>query len=297
MTLPFPHAGEVCALLAPLCWAAAVIGFRHTDLPAGSINLFKNVFAMVLLTATMGVLQIRPPTDRAAEDWWILAVSGVIGLVVADTLLLAGLRRIGAARVALVDTTYAPMMVLLAWTFLGERPSLGFAVGAVAVVAGVAVATVDLRRAMTRGEAGLALGVAMAFGAILGTGGSVIWIKPILERSNLIEVTWFRMGVGIAAQALWVTATGGWREAMVAFVPSRRWRSLVPATVLGTYFALVLWLGGFKWADASVAAVLNQLATVYILAMAWGILGEPVGRQQVAGGMLAVVGAIVVVLG
>ncbi|HHO52706.1 MAG TPA: DMT family transporter [Deltaproteobacteria bacterium] len=295
MTPPFPHAGEVCALLAPLCWAVAVIGFRHSDLPAISMNLFKNTVALVLLTATMGLLGIGSPADRSAADWGILAVSGVLGLAVADTLLLEGLRRIGAARLALVDTTYAPMMVLLSWLFLGEQLTASFLLGATVVVAGVAIATVDLRHAVARREPGLALGIAMALGAICGTGASVILVKPVLEGSNLIEVTWTRMLVGIGAQALWVTTSGGWRGAVIAFVPSARWRSLVPAAVMGTYVALVLWLGGFKWADASVAAVLNQLATVYILGLAWAVLGEPVGPRQVIGGLLAVVGATVVV--
>lgn len=292
MTLPFPHAGEVCALLAPLCWAVAVIGYRHSDLPAISMNLFKNVVALLLLTATLGLLGAELPADRSATDWGILVASGVLGLVVADTLLLAGLRRIGAARLALVDTTYAPMMVLLSWLFLGEQPTAGFAIGAAVVVSGVAIATVDLRHAVARGEPGLLLGVAMAFGAICGTGTSVILVKPILERSSLIEVTWTRMLAGVVVQALWVAASGRWREAGIAFVPSPRWRSLVPAAVMGTYVALLLWLGGFKWADASVAAVLNQLATVYILALAWGVLGESLSRRQVIGGLLAVIGAM-----
>jgi len=294
-SLPFPYAGEVCALLAPLCWAVALILFRRTQLPPTSMNLFKNVVAAVLLCATMLVMNVGIPLDRSGQDWWNLAVSAVIGLAIADVLLLESLHRIGAARLALVDTAYAPMMVLLAWVFLGERPGLGFALGAAAVVTGIAIATVDLQRAVSRGDRFLGIGALMAFGAIVGNGASVVLIKPILEVSDLVEVTWCRLVIGILGQAVWTTLRADWSKAMVAFRPSPSWRFLLPGSVMGTYLAMLLWLGGFKWADASVAAVLNQLATVYILVLAWGVLGERVAPRQILGGALAVVGAAIVV--
>lgn len=274
-----------------------MILYRRTDLPPASMNLFKNVLAVGMITATLAVSGTEIPRDRPLGDWLALVGSGLLGLAVADTLLFAGLRRIGAARLAVVDTVYAPMMVLLSWGFLGERPTAAFALGGAAVVLGVAVASVDLRRAVIGGDRGLGLGVLMALGAITGTGVSVIWVKPILEGSDLIEVTWVRMVAGIAGQALWTTARGGWGEVATAFRPGPAWRTLVPGAVIGTYFALVLWLGGFKWADASVAAVLNQLATVYVLGLAWAVLGESLGRRQLVGGLLALIGAMIVVVG
>ncbi|MBX2796869.1 MAG: DMT family transporter [Myxococcales bacterium] len=294
--VPFPYLGEACALLAPLCWSGAVILYRRTDLPASSMNLFKNLLAVGLLSLTMLALGVTIPMDRSSLDWGILALSAVLGLVVADILLLEGLHRIGASRVALVDTTYAPMMVVLAWVFLAERPGWGFALGALAVVAGVAVATIDLRQAIGAGDRFLGIGLLMAFGSICGNGISVILLKPILEASSLVEVTWCRLVIGIAGQVIWTTLRAEWPTALVAFRPSPSWRYLVPGSVMGTYLAMVLWLGGFKWADASVAAVLNQLATIYILVLAWLVLGERVERRQLAGGGLAVVGAVIVVL-
>lgn len=294
--IPFPHAGEVCALLAPLCWASAVIGFRHSDLPASSMNLFKNVVAWGLLTATLWILQIEIPDDRSARDWGILAASGVLGLAVADTLLFAGLNRIGAARIALVDTVYAPVVVLLAWGVLGEQLSASFAAGAAVVIAGVAIATIERQGTSFQRDRRFVIGLAMGFGAICGTATSVVLVKPLLGQADLIEVTWTRMGSGMVAQCLWITLARDWRQSMAAFVPSARWRSLLPATVLGTYVAMLLWLGGFKWADASTAAVLNQMSTVYMLVMAWGVLGEPLTRRQVAGSLIAVAGALTIVL-
>ena len=241
---------------------------------------------------------ISPSATRSVQDWGILALSGVLGLVIADILVLEGLHRLGAARFALVDTFYAPMMVLLSWLFLSEQPTWWFALGAAGVVGGVSIASVDLRQALasrTPGQSSLVWGALMAFGGVCGTGISVILVKPILEVSNLVEVTWVRMLVGFLGQAIWVTLRREWSVAGVAFRPSAQWRALVPAAVVGTYISLVIWLGGFKWADASVAAVLNQMATVYILALAWWLLGERIVPRQVVGAAFAVAGAMVIV--
>ena len=58
---------------------------------------------------------------------------------------------------------------------------------------------------------------------------------------------------------------------------------------------MMLWLGGYKWADASVAAVLNQMATVYMMLLAWLVLGERLAPRQVLGGLLAAGGALWIV--
>ncbi len=87
-----------------------------------------------------------------------------------------------------------------------------------------------------------------------------------------------------------------WAEAGIAFRPSIAWKTLVPGAIVGTYLSLVFWLGGFKWADASVAAVLNQMATIYILVLARLVLGETIVPRQVLGAGFAVAGALVIML-
>jgi drug/metabolite transporter (DMT)-like permease len=281
--------------MAPLCWAIAVIFYRKTQLPAVSMNLFKNTVAIGLLSLTMWALGVHVPTDRAWVDWFRLVASGVIGLSIADTLLFEGLRRVGAAQVAVVDTVYAPLMVLLSWLFLAEQPAPTFLLGGVAVIGGVSLASLDVRAAFVKGDREGMLGMLFVLGSIVGTASGVILSKPVLEQSDLFEVTWTRLVAGTIALGLWTTLRREWGEASVAFRPQLAWKTLLPGTLFGTYLSLLFWLGGFKWGDASVAAVLNQLATVYILVLARTLLGETLGRRQIAGASLAVVGAVVIV--
>jgi drug/metabolite transporter (DMT)-like permease len=291
-----PHLGEICALLAPMGWAVALILFKRTEgAPPLALNLFKNTVGVVLLSATMVVLGIAVPTDRSAEDWARVIGSGVLGLAVADTFLFEGLKRIGAARFALVDTTYAPLIVLLSWVLFGEAPTTAIVGGGAAVVVGVTVASVDPRDLKFSGGREIAIGMVSAFLAVLGTATAVLIAKPVLVHSDLIEITWTRLSAGLTAMILWAAATGKLREATTAFRPGTDWKTLVPASFFGTYLSLIFWLGGYKWAPAAVAAVLNQLATVYILVLARVFLRERIAPRQAVGSLVAASGALWIV--
>ena len=230
--------GEACALAAPLAWSFAVVFFkRSSGASSVSINLFKNTVAFGLLSVTLLVLGIRPPADRSWLAWARLAASGLLGLAVSDTLLFAGLRRIGAARLAVVDTAYGPLMVLMSATFLGEALSPRFLVGALAVLTGVAVATIDPSRlrVVDADRAELRRGLLYAFLAISGTAVGVVIATPVLKESNLLEVTWTRLGAGLVGMLAGTLFSGRGAEAATAFRPGPLWRSLVPATLLGTW--------------------------------------------------------------
>lgn len=294
--------GEICALLAPLAWSVAVIFYkRASELPAASMNLFKNSLAIVLLAGTMLVAGIGVPgagdaPARSAEDWARLVGSGVIGLALGDTLLFEGLARIGAARLAVVDTLYAPLMVLLSWAVLGEPLGAAFLGGAVAVVVGIALASAHARAETSPADARqLFVGSMLALGAITCTCVGVILAKPALGSGHLVEITWTRLVAGTLVQVGVVAATGRRADAMAAFVRRDTWRHMVPGALVGTYLSLMLWLGGFKWGQAAVASVLNQMATVYMLVLARVFLGERLRKRQVFGALVAAGGALWIV--
>ena len=294
-------------MLAPLTWSFTVILFKQSgDASALSLNLFKNVVGMTLLVFTMVLGGIAYPTDRSAGDWVRLAVSGLLGLAVADTLLFEGLRRVGASRLAIIDTVYAPLVVLLSWVVLGEVLAGSFLWGAAAVVTGVVMASVRIGTPVAVEAGGQPVGSAArerligtlcCLGAICGTAVGVIIAKPALEGANLVELTLTRLAAGVIGQLLWILATGQAALALSTFRPSPLWRTLVPGSILGPYVSLMLWLGGFKWANASVAAVLNQMATVYILVLARVVLKERLRPAQVIGACVAAGGALWIVVG
>jgi len=55
---------------------------------------------------------------------------------------------------------------------------------------------------------------------------------------------------------------------------------------------MLFWLGGFKYANASVASVLNETANMFIVLMAWLFLKEKLTRRKVVGALLTFFGVV-----
>jgi drug/metabolite transporter (DMT)-like permease len=60
----------------------------------------------------------------------------------------------------------------------------------------------------------------------------------------------------------------------------------IHAAFIGQFLAMLLWLAGFKYTFASVAAVLGETASIFILLLAAIWLKEPLTRRSVTGVVL-----------
>jgi drug/metabolite transporter (DMT)-like permease len=66
---------------------------------------------------------------------------------------------------------------------------------------------------------------------------------------------------------------------------------------LGAYLAMVLWLGGFKYTQASNASALNQTSNIFVFIFAAIFLGEKINLQRAIGILVGVAGAFLVTFG
>ncbi|MEZ4264858.1 MAG: DMT family transporter [Myxococcota bacterium] len=294
--------GEAMALGCAVTWAMGVILFKRAEIQGSlsphALNLFKNCLAIVLLSLTLAVMGRGLDLGRSSVDWLALLVSGAIGIGMADTLYFAALRRIGAGPLALSEMVYSPIVVVLSVTLLDEAFGPTLAIGGLLVLGGVALAlwqsqrTVDAKLARVS-AAGVSLGILAA--TLMATG--VVLAKPALGRSDLVEATLVRLLGGVVVQLLWILPRRDRARILGILRPQRVWRTLMPASVMGAYVAMLLWLGGMKYTDASVASVLNQLTVVFTLILARIFLGEHLSGRRMGGAAVAIAGAVIIVLG
>jgi drug/metabolite transporter (DMT)-like permease len=71
----------------------------------------------------------------------------------------------------------------------------------------------------------------------------------------------------------------------------------VPATLLGSHLALTLWIAGMKYTLASVADILGQSSTLWILLSSVLFLRERFSRRNALAAVLAWAGVLLVTLG
>ena len=140
----------------------------------------------------------------------------------------------------------------------------------------------------------LITGMAFAGFAVLFTASGVVAMKPILEHEGFFWLVALRMLAGVAGMLFFIALKRQLASTYSAIrTGSHPWRLIIVASIFGTYLAMLFWLGGFKYADASVASVLNETSNVFIVLMAWLFLKEGLGVRKVAGVILTFTGVLI----
>ncbi len=287
--------GEALALGSALVWALAVIFFRRSGetVPALALNLFRVVASSLLFLVTLAVTGRSLWHGADLADVGVLVLSGVIAIGVSDTLFHLCLNRVGAGLNAIVDTLYAPFTALSAFLLLGERLGPWELGGMALIIVGVVVASrVQPPPGTTRRA--LVTGILYGVGSMAALAVGIVIAKPVLERTDVLWATAVRQ-IGSAFVLLPVAALlPDRRRYFAVFRPARSWRFTVPGTILGSYVALTLWIGGMKYTETGTAAALNQTTTIFMLVFASLFLKERFGARKAAASVLALVGIAVV---
>ena len=290
--------GEIMALATAVIWSFAIILFKksgETVHPLG-LNLFKNTLAMLMIPATMMIFGQAIFFPAPFQDYLLLMVSGLLGIGIADTLFFKSLNLLGAARSAIVDCLYSPFIILPSIFWLGERLTMIQAIGALLIIS--AVLTIGREKGLEEiTSRQLISGILLGAAAMLTMGISIVMIKPLLERSPVLWAIEIRL-IGAAVILFAMLGFHPGRRAVVrSSLQVKSWKYVIPGSILGTYIALMLWIGGMKYAPASIASALNQINNVFIFVLAALFLKEKITRSKIAGIIMAVLGVFLVILG
>ena len=294
--------GEVCALLAAMTWAVAVVLFKRSGEQVSplSLNLFKSVLALVLLAATLVFMGegFEVLSQFSHGDIYILMLSGFLGIALADTLFLYSLNLIGVGLISIVDCLYSPMIIFFAVLLLKEDLVAAHYLGTAIILMAVFFSSRHAPPAgRTRGQ--LVLGIMLAVVAIILMTFGIVLARPVLCLGNfpLIWATTLRLFVGTVALVLFAAVSRNRKEYWSTFRPSAIWWSSVPASILGTYFAMIFWVAGFKYADESaVAGILNQTSIIFAIILASIFLKERFTMRKLISVIVASAGVVVIVL-
>ncbi|MGZ5498690.1 MAG: EamA family transporter, partial [Candidatus Aminicenantales bacterium] len=191
---------------------------------------------------------------------------------------------------AIVDCFYSPFVIALSFVLLGERLTLVQLVGAALVLSAVLTLSKEGRLEKI-GRKDLALGILFGVLAMFFVAFGIVMVKPVLGSVSVYWATFVRLAGGSLALAVLVPFLRNRRAILAPLLELRNWKALLPASFFGSYLSLILWMGGMKYAQASVAAVLNQLNTIFIVIIAAIFLKERLTGWKILAVILAFVGA------
>lgn len=290
-----PHIGEIFALLTAMIWAAAVILFKKSGETVHPIalNLFKNALGAVLIVPTIYLVNGNLTSEFSFADVSLLLFSGALGIGIADTLFFMSLNRLGAALSSIVDCLYSPMVITAAVIWLNERLTFMQLVGVALIISAVLEAS-GFGNANSTTRKGIWFGVlwgvlSMAFMAV-----GIVIAKPLLETQSLMWIMLIRLMGGIGTLLVILLFNRNRVSILRTLSVQHSWGYLLTGSFVGAYLALITWLAGLKYTQASQASALNQTSNVFVFILAAVYLKEPMTRQRIIGIILAAIGVYLV---
>ena len=285
--------GILCSTGAAFFWAAAVIMFKKSGetFSPMALNLFKGVVTLLLLVPTLWFAGVPLFPIRPVHDWVLFCISGVLGITLADTFFFMALKRLGASLWAVVDCLYLPSIILLSALFLDESIGIKGILGALLVIAAIGADACSASSVMISRK-DFTLGIFFGVLAVVLIAGSVVMVKPLLDQTHVLWASFVRLLAGVAGLIIIAVMHSDRRVILGALLPSSAWKIVLPASIVGNYMAMLAWLAGFKYTLVSVAAILNQLSTIFTFILAAIFLKEPVTLPRLVAIVLAVSGAL-----
>ncbi|MFL9777970.1 DMT family transporter [Vibrio cyclitrophicus] len=294
------YIGELAAIGAAIVWACAtwIYGQFGHRFSAMQLNIVKGVVASGMMLLVMPLIPM-PEFEMSANHFWILAISGVIGIAIGDSAYFAALKRIGANKTLLLESLAPPLSGVLALMFLGAALTLQSWLGVVITTLAVTFVVFQPSQSVNR-EAdsknkaqwsgigfGLVASVCQASGVVISHYALVAGdIPPLLGA--LIRLT-----IGVFVVML-----------IIPFVESKPYSSmkkdlwemtkfdklwLLGAIFVGTFLALWLQQVALKNANPAIAQTLIATSPVFILVI-YVLKGEKISKQSVIGTLAALGG-------
>ena len=285
--------GDLYAVITAICWSSAVILFDIStkNFTAIQLNVLKNFIGVFGFILTIIVLSIPSP-NFSQQDIFTLALSGVLGILIADGLFLESLRRLGSGISAVVSTIYTPTVFIIAFILFGETIKSQSYIGGALVLGGITISVFQPPKTVKTRD--LYVGILFGIMANILTAYSVLIVKPIMKNNSVVYVALYRFSVGFFFGILINLLKSGIKPVVQKFKQGLTNQYVVLGAILGTYISVIFWLAGYKYTLAGRAAIYNQLSTVFIIILARIFLKEPMTSNKVIGVSLAIFGAIIV---
>ena len=285
--------GDIYAILTAICWSCGVICFDIAGRVLNSlqISLLKNIVGVLGFIGVL-LLQGDPFPLFAEHDYFVLVVSGLIGVALGDLLFLASLRRIGSSLSAIISTSYSVSIFILAYIMYQEVISVFAYFGGVMVISGVIVGTRE--RPENRTPRDIYIGAFYGFLAHFFTAYSVLLLRPVMESHPVVPIALVRFSTGIIFSAAAIIYLNGYSELRETMAKGFGHVYLLAGSFLGTFLSVIFWLSGYKYTLAGRAAIYNQLSTIFIIILAAIFLKEVMTTKKWAAVSLALGGAFIV---
>ena len=293
--------GEILSLGSAITWGISVSLFKiiGNSVSPYILNPLKNTIGTILFVlTTLLISDISAVNALSTNEALILALSGIIGITIADVLFLISLNILGTSRSAIINTIYSPMVIMLAYFILDESLTFADIVGGLMILLSILYLSFNQEKSnISNLNKGLIIGI-LAY-SLMALG--IIMVKPILNRfSNSIEMQlWiiiFRLIPGTLLSYITMSFMMKKKEIILQLSNKKIWPIILLGSFLGTYVGFAMWVIGMAKTSASIASILNQTSTIFIAFFGWLILKETFSRKMMICFFISIIGAFIIII-
>lgn len=283
--------GILSALLSACSWAFGTITFERIGkvVPFVGITFLKGVFSIVLmillLLFTGGLYPI------GLWEFSFLALSGIIGITIGDSLFFKSLQDLGAKTQVIFFLLGQILTMILSLLFLGELLSLEQYIGAFVLLSGVVVTTWCTQSNHPNKLRGIVFGLlSMTCFSV-----SAIMVKAAISDVPVITATFYRMlfgtiftlGYGLASKnfSSWVKPLQD-RKLLCLFIFN---------VIVITYGGFLLSMAAIKFISVALASVLSATEPIFVLLLAFLIMKEKASKRELIGTVITLIGLFLII--
>jgi len=290
--------GEVAALCAAISWTFSSVLYRRALLVASpfqaNVIRFTSI-AGVLVTflAVLGKISLvlyLPPSVT-----WAACLSGVIGLVLGDTLYMFSLKLIGVARAVPISFAYPLFNILISVLLNGDEVNLWIVLGAVSTVGGIWLlsqnAGIDSNRlCMTSSGKGvvLALSAAIVWSMSMTLLNMAVTSREAIGPEGILAVNAIRF---LSAWFVLLTLSLVFDKKLSFLkMPARTWLTIASGGVVGLLFGSFLLSLSLQHIQESRAVPLSSTTPFFSTVAGIFFLHEPATTRVILGSVIVVLG-------
>jgi drug/metabolite transporter (DMT)-like permease len=296
--------GEIAALLTAVCWAFNTVVFTRAGKRVGSatVNYVRLWTAFPALLLLHWLLFGTPfPFAIETRRFLYLGFSGLIGLVIGDTMLFESFLLIGP-RLAMLLALLTPVFsALLAWAWLGEELmfleiiSMLVTIGGIAWV--VAEKTVPHDALTSRQPRKYRLGILLALGGTAGQAVGLLFSRLGLSGGySAISATHVRVSAAAMILLVFSLLQGKTHAHLAKMKDKKALLEITAGSLTGPVLGIVLSLVAIAHAHIGVASTLMSLTPVLLLPVSHFLFKEKITSRAIIGTLIALLGVVLLFL-
>ena len=303
-TISYTYLGEIAAISAAICWSFAVIIFRSAskELSPFLITALKNSIALILFI--LFFLTFNIPLwiyDFSISDYIKIIISGLLGMGIGDVLFIYALSKIGANRVAIINSFEPAVIYIFSITMLGTILTIQQLIGFIIVISSMIIIAYendsdDIEPHIKK------TGMLLQILAVIISSFGIVLIKPVLNKINgnmevQIWITTFRLFPGFIVAWIVFLFQKNKLQLLKPLKKSKNLWKIILGSGIGTFVALSFWIIGYSYIEKPpIASIIGQTSVIFITILAWIILNEKISRIRLISMGIAIIGVLLITI-